>query len=281
MYHWLFPYLRPMSFVLRDGENEGGNGGGSAGGSFYQGGEGSGGEGGEGGNSGEGASAPDWLMEKYHVKGENDAIDVTASAQKQAEAYRELYGRFSKKTDDLRGEVLQDAVKEYGKTIGVPDDIDGYEYPEGVAPPSNEELDKGFREWAHRHNVAPEGFQELIEIYGQTFPDYEKELEALGPNADERLDAVNKWASKHLGDDHGSDLERLMTTASGVELVEKMMKMAGSSGFAPDGDGDAQPTALTREQIREMQADPKFGTDEGYTAKVRKAWSDFARRNNG
>lgn len=285
-----------MARLLREGE---GQGGGGAGQSFYKapeaGGGGSGeGAGGEGGGAGAGTGdggtgqgggeggegAPEWLMEKYLVKGENDAIDLNASAQKQAEAYRELYGRFSKKTDDLRAEVMQDAVKEYGKTIGVPEDIEGYQYPEGVQPPDNEELDKGFREWALKHNVSPQGFNELIsEVYAKTFPDYEKELEALGPNADARLETVNKWASKNL-EGFDKDLSRLMTTASGVAMVEKMMQLAGSSGFAPDDGGDPPPT-LTREQIREMQADPRFGQDESYTAKVRKAWKDFAKRNGG
>jgi hypothetical protein len=279
-----FPYLRPLALLLRDGESEGGSGGG---GGFYRAQEGAGGgsEGGEGDQSAEGGESgqsageqPEWLMEKYLVKGEDDAIDLSASAQKQAEAYRELYGRFSKKTDDLRAEVKDEAIKEYGKTIGVPEDVSEYEYPENIEAPA-EELDEGLRNWAQKHNVSKEGFQELIQdVYGQTLPNYEAEYEALGDNADERIDHVNKWLHKNVESEFEPQVKSLLTTAKGVEFVESMMKKAGSNGFAPDTDGESGNTPMTRDEIREMQADPRFGSDDAYTKKVRKAWSDFARR---
>lgn len=288
----IFPFLRPLARLLREGEGEGGSGGS---GSFYkapEGGEGSGGGegGGTGGGQGEGdppgggegggepPKAPEWLMEKYQVKGEDGSIDLNASAQKQAEGYRDLYGRFSKKTDDLRNDVKSEAIKEYGKTIGVPDDVSEYEYPESVTPPG-EDMDKDLRDWAQRHNVSKEGFQELIaDVYAKGFPDPQEENEKLGENAQDRIDHVNKWLHKNVDQKYEPQLRSLLTTAEGVELVESLMKKAGSNGFAPEDGGNTGNPPLTRDEIREMQADPRFGTDDAYTLKVRKAWSDFAAR---
>ena len=68
-----------------------------------------------------------------------------------------------------------------------------------------------------------------------------------------------------------------MTTAAGVELMETVMKMVSPKGFAPDDHGDAAKP-LTREGLREMQADPRYGQDETYTAEVSRKWDQFAQQ---
>ena len=92
---------------------------------------------------------PEWLLEKFN------------SPEDQAKAYNELYGAYSKKTNDLREEVKAEAASDYAKSLGVPEDINGYAYPEGFeAPP--EEVDQTLREWAKNNNVGEDAFKSLI-----------------------------------------------------------------------------------------------------------------------
>ena len=63
---------------------------------------------------------PDWLLPKYK------------SAEDQAKAYRDLYGRFSKKTEDLKGEVREEFEREWAEQQGIPEDLDGYKVPEDL-----------------------------------------------------------------------------------------------------------------------------------------------------
>lgn len=270
----------PFLAILREAEGEGGGDGAGDGGGDDKGGDPSffkadatkktadDGKGGEGKTkdpdfSGE-EGRPEWLKSKYKT------------VEDQAKAYNDLFSSFSKKTDDLRNEVKADMLAEYGKSIGVPDDVAGYEYPEGMQAP-NESVDQALREWAKENNVAPEAFKQLIGgIYAKTQPDFAKEKAALGPDAEKRAEEVSSWVNDTLDARFAPVVRSIMTTAAGVEFLEAII--AGpENNFAP-AKASPRQAPLTREQIRELQADPKFGTDLQYTEKVRQHWRDFASR---
>lgn len=273
-----FHQLIGLRAIMRDAADEGGGGGGGdpppegdpaagegggdsppegdKGKSFFKAGE-------KDGSGGEGGERPDWLMPQYK------------SAEDQAKAYRELYGRFSKKTDDLKAEVETKFQEEWIKGRGVPEEPDGYEYPEGYeAPPEN--VDAALRTWAKENQVGAEAFQKLIgDVYGLTQANAEAELEKLGKNAEARIERANDWVVANVDKEHYGVVSKVMTTAEGIAFVEAMMKATGQEGIMPDDDAGGGKT-LTRESIREMQADPRYQTDEGYQKKVRQAWNDFA-----
>jgi hypothetical protein len=208
---------------------------------------------------------PEWLLPKFR------------SPEDQAKAYSDLYGRFSTKTELLKAEVKAEAVAEYGKTIGVPDDPTAYEYPEGFKAPA-EPVDVALRSWAKENNVSPEGFQKLIaEVHGINQTSYQAELEKLGDRAPERIGEVNRWITRNVDKALFPEVERVMQTAAGVELIETLMGKTKSAGFAPQ-EGQQAPRAISREEIRAMQADPRFGEDDAYTAQVRQHWAEFAKR---
>lgn len=247
------------SFFAEGAADAGGQSGGDTGKQPEGSREGGGAPGAEGGED-----RPDWLLPKY------------GSVEDQAKAYRDLYGRFSQKTDALRAEVLADTVKDYAKTIGVPEDPGGYEYPEGFQAPA-ENVDKALREWAKSNNVSPDAFRSLVkDVHGMTVVNHQQEREKLGEKADERIADVNKWVNANIDKAHFGQVARIMTTAEGVAFLESVMDTGREGGFdGGDGGGDAGQE-LTRENIRLMQADPKFGVDEAYTQKVRGMWKQFA-----
>ncbi len=208
---------------------------------------------------------PDWLLDKFK------------SSEDQAKAYSDLYGAYSKKTEDLRAEVKEEAAQDYAKSLGVPDDASAYEYPEGFDAPA-EGVDQALRGWAKENNVPPEAFKSLIsDVYGQTQTNFEAERTKLGDNVDQRVSKLNKWVTSNIDEKHFDAVSKMMTTAQGVELMESMMNKGASRGFAPDDVGTSvQPKPLSRNEIRNLQSDARFGEDEDYTAMVRSRWQAFA-----
>ncbi len=210
---------------------------------------------------------PDWLLDKFN------------SAEDQAKGYSELYKSYSKKTDDLRQEIKAEVSENYAKELGVPDDIEGYEYPEGWEKP-DETIDNTLRSWAKENNIGADAFQSLIkDVYSQTQTNVEQEIGKLGEKAQTRIDAVNKWIGKNIDEKHYGTIRKVMSDAAGVEFFESMIKSTASSGFAPDDVGSSQTSKpLTRENIRNMQADARFGEDTDYTNEVRNMWQQFAKQ---
>lgn len=222
---------------------------------------------GETAGAGEGASdRPDWLLPKYN------------SVEDQAKAYRELYGQYSKKTDMLKAEVAEEWKANLAKELGVPDDPEGYAYPENMMPPA-ENVDQALRAWAKENNVSGEAFQKLIgEVYAQTLTNFELEKGKLGRDADARVEALNRWIGKNIDEKHYGVIAKTMASAEGVEFMEGIMEVMRDAGYAPESPVDSATKPLTREQIREMQADPRFGEDPAYTQMVRNHWKAYAER---
>lgn len=215
----------------------------------------------------EAEARPDWLLEKFN------------SPEDQAKAYNELYGAYSKKTDDLREEVKAEAAADYAKSLGVPESVDDYAYPEGFQAPA-EEVDQTLREWAKTNNVGEDAFKSLIsDVYAKTQTSFDAEVEKLGKNAESRIEKVNKWVSANVDEKHFEKVSNIMTDASGVEFFEYIMNKNADRGFAPDDIQTTQASKpLTRDSIREMQADPRFGENAEYTAMVRRNWEMYSKQ---
>ena len=167
---------------------------------------------------------------------------------------------------------------EWSKERGIPEDPLGYELPEDLNFQLGEDMEANLRTWALENQIGNEGFQQLLSVYNSALPNFEAEKEALGQNADDRVERVNNWLSKNVSEDHHDIIKGVMTTAKGVEFMEQMAGLISETNFAPET-GEARTMSLSKNEIREMQADPRYQTSDVYREKVRKAWQDYARRN--
>jgi len=214
---------------------------------------------------------PDWLLEKFKTP------------EDQAKAYQEMSKSFLKKTDDLRAEIkdeaTQDAMKKYMEERGVPEDLDGYTAPEDLNFKLSESLDGGLKEWAKENAIGKDGYENLLKLYNSNMPNPVAEKSLLGENADERIGEINRWLNANTSKDDHQIVEAIMTTAKGVEFMERFRDRMGDNNFAPSGTPQQSNAPKTRGDIRAMQADARFGDDPDYTAMVRGEWAEFAKRN--
>jgi len=210
-------------------------------------------------------------------------LEKFKSPEDQAKAYSEMSKSFLKKTDDLRAEIKDeataDAMKKYMEERGVPEDVAGYERPDDLNFKMTDDMDAGIKDWAKENAVGKEGYENLLKLYNANMPDPVKEKAALGENADDRIGEMNRWLNANTTKDDHQIVEAIMTTAKGVEFMERFRDKMGDNNFAP-GDVPTQSNApKTRGEIREMQADKRFGDDPDYTAMVRGEWAKFAKNN--
>ena len=266
----------PQIMFEGDGEGAGTGGEGGDGGSMFTPGKAEG----EGGEAAPEYTGPDFINEKY--RGAENPMEA------QAKAYAEAMGLVTKKRDDIKGEIegelretiTQEIKDAADKESGVPGEAKDYGYPEGLEAP-NEEIDTAFKDWAKSNGVSQEAFEELAQMYAQTLPDLSGEREKLGDNADARIAAMDDWGSKNIPESlHGAASE-IMSSAAGFEVMEHFMAAGRDAGYSPQGGVPAQ--ALTREQIRAKQNDPRYHEigkiDPAFQKEVQNDWATFAKRN--
>ena len=209
---------------------------------------------------------PEWLLPKYQNETE------------QAKAYRELYGKFSTKTEALRGEVKAEVEAALRAERQAPEQPDAYTYPEGFQAPG-EAVDKSLREWAHKNGVSNEAFASLVkDVHGQTVANHEAEKAKLGERAEARTQALNNWISKNVDPKHFPTLERVLVTAEAVELFEHLVDGKRSAGFMPDDSQREPEPELTRDSIRALQATPEYQNgDPAMRQKVSGLWARYGK----
>ena len=177
--------------------------------------------------------------------------------------YTELQSTFSKKMGAFKGAP------------------ESYELAEGIE--SNTRID-ALQEWGKENQVSNEALNSIIamdrEATAKATEAYVAEQkELLGKDADTRLTNISDWARANAGEDMMDAFNGMITSAKGVELMEKLMKV--SSGTAPAA--AASPTTThSRETLREMRfakdansGERRMSVDPQYRAKVEAAEAEF------
>ena len=210
-----------ICFAPEEGTGTGGDTGAAADGS-------AGGDKGAGGDAGA-ADRPEWVGEQFW------------DADK-----REIKGADLKKAFD---DLTAFKASEDSRRAAVPEKPDGYELklPADFKLGEGEQFDLDAtdplfafgREVAHKAGYDQAGFEELVGMYAQMRvaeakdlnAAVEKQMEALGPKARERREAVNTFLTAKLGKDAGAIFEHVLMTKTGVESVEKLMRLVSGGGM--------------------------------------------------
>jgi hypothetical protein len=190
---------------------------------------------------------PEWLPEKFE------------SPEAMAKSYGELESWKGKREDDLRSEIIsqmeQEAFSSRPATAG------DYAMPEIV----DEEMavDNALFQWwtnhAYENGYSQDEFEDGIQQFNDALeamqPDLEAETQALGDNADARIEAVSLWSQKFFPAEYEDVILGIGTSAKGIEMMEFLMQNVKDASVS----GDAGVSARTTEDdLRTKMQDPRY-----------------------
>ena len=204
------------------------------------------------------AEKPEWLEDKFWDKenGEIKTEDLNKS-------FSELQKQFSM--------GKHKAPSEYD--LSVMEDID-----------EDDELAKEFLDWAKENKPTQGAFDKLVTTFKtlsqqqveQDSINPEEEAKSLGPNSEQIINGIKTWGqglvSKGVwSDDDFEEFKVFAATANGINALNKVRKYYGEQTIptAPtDVDG-----SVSKQELYEMVADPKYKTDPNFRRKVEEQFS--------
>lgn len=182
------------------------------------------------------------------------AADKKADIKTKADEVVLLAGKFK------NAEELETGYKELTKKLTESGKIapDKYELalPEGLAlaDADNDPLLKSFDEVAKKHNLTNAAFNDLIALKLkadlESAPNYEAEVEKLGPKGMETLKGLSSFLSANLSKEEYIIAERMCATAEGVKVLDKLRGLTVNSTVpgAMGGDNSGKPSKEAAEE---------------------------------
>jgi hypothetical protein len=218
---------------------------------------------------------PDWLPAKF--KSEEDL----------AKSYRELERKQFTRRDEIKAELKGELEAEQSK--GLPKAPVDYTFTPIKAKDGKEiqlnpddPLTKWFQNVAWEMKIPQAKFEKLVGDYIKVDmtrgPDWAKEGEALGPQADQRLGRIDGWARGHLPQELYNTFARIPATAELVKMFEHVMTLSGEPSFVPDDSGAGFKENLTKDDLAAMMKDEKYWRekDPRFIAQVRAGFRKLA-----
>ncbi len=201
-----------------------------------------------------------------------------------AHSYNNLEKMVSGKQDAMREQVMAELTEEARSQA--PEEPSGYNLPPLVEGITEEMVESNpmtawWRDQCYERGYSEEDFQDGINKYIETMmsgqPNLEAEVERLGENATDRLNAVNAWASSYFPPEEYEVLAATLgQSAEGITILERMQ--AGLTGNRSQASQVAQPEReLGIDDVKQMMNDKRYfdqrHRDPAYVKKVDDAWN--------
>jgi len=145
----------------------------------------------------------------------------------------------------------------------------------------NDPLVKGYTDWAKKYGITQDAYEDLAKTFMETNADFVQRSQAniveekklLGNKAEERIGSVMKFGDTLksrgvLSDQELAEFDNMAGTALGIKVIEKIRSYYGEQPIAPIR--DTEELGMSKDEIRAMVGDPKYGKDPAFTIKVEK-----------
>jgi hypothetical protein len=145
------------------------------------------------------------------------------------------------------------------------------------------------REVAHQNQWTQKQFDENVRGYVARqiagLPKWSAEAEKLGPNADARHSRVDGFLRGNLSETTYKTFAQMPATANLITAIEEVMELAGHPKITDDTTAIPRET-LGRDELRKMQADPRYTGERGridpsYVARVRAGYRALSKNGSG
>ena len=200
---------------------------------------------------------PEFVQDKFW-----DADRKEVNLENLASSYNALEKKLGSRTEDLSKQIRQDLEQE--KLSKAPEEykVNLPELPENVdvSVSDDMELVQWWKDTAKQNGLSQEQFDQGVNAFVNnavaTLPDVNSEMEKLGDNAKERIEASELWSKKHLSPEAYNTFSSLAATADGVKVIEEIMKLTKDSPIP------TTPTQVSvtpnEDDLKSMLKDPRY-----------------------
>ena len=221
---------------------------------------------------------PDIIPEKFW-----NAETGEVKIDDMAKSYNHLEKFSTGKKDEMKESIIAELQAEAAE--GLPEKPEDYKLPELVEGINEEMVEANpLTEWwrghCHELGLPEEIFQQGVNRYTDVLlnaqPDLDGELKRLGENGQERVEAVNAWASTNFPPEEFEALQALGQSATGITALERIMDMQKSNMGRAEGVIKPEQE-LTIASVKEMMNDKRYfdsrHRDPSYVKQVDEAWA--------
>lgn len=202
------------------------------------------------------ATKPEYVQDKFW-----DETTKQVNIENLSSSYNTLESKLGSRTEDLTKQIRTDLEAE--KLKNVPES-----YKLNVPEMENTKLTvnadmpivKWWGETAKSVGLSQEqydsGVKAFVDNAVANLPNPDLEVQKLGDNGKERVEAASMWSKKHLSPDGYSSIANLASTADGVKVIEEMMKLTKDTNM-PTSQTQVDASA-TADDLKSMLNDPRY-----------------------
>ena len=200
---------------------------------------------------------PEYVQDKFW---NTDTKEV--NLENLASSYNALEKKLGSRTEDLSKQIRTDIEQE--KLTKTPEEykVNLPELPENVDVTVSDDMElvQWWKDTAKQNGLSQEQFDQGVNAFVNnavaTLPDVNAEMEKLGDNAKERIEASELWSKKNLSPESYSTFSSLAATAEGVKVIEEIMKLTKDSPIP------TTPTQVSvtpnEDDLKSMLQDPRY-----------------------
>jgi hypothetical protein len=202
-------------------------------------------------------SKPEYVQDKFW-----DVDRKEVNLENLASSYNALEKKLGSRTEDLSKQIRQDMELERLKNAPEAYKVNLPELPENVDVSVSDDMEivQWWKETAKKNGLSQDQFDEGVNMFinnaVSALPDINAEMQNLGDNAKERIEAAELWSKKNLSPSAYSTFSSIAATADGVKAIEEIMKLTKDSPI---------PTTPTQvsvtpdlQDLKSMMNDPRY-----------------------
>ena len=202
-------------------------------------------------------SKPEYVQDKFW-----DADRKEVNLENLASSYNALEKKLGSRTEDLSKQIRQDIELERLKNAPEAYKVNLPELPENVDVSVSDDMEivQWWKETAKKNGLSQDQFDEGVNMFINNaisaLPDINAEMQNLGDNARERIEAAELWSKKNLSPEAYNTFSSIAATANGVKAIEEIMKLTKDSPI---------PTTPTQvsvtpdlQDLKSMMNDPRY-----------------------
>ena len=203
---------------------------------------------------------PEYVQDKFW-----DADRKEVNLENLASSYNALEKKLGSRTEDLSKQIRTDLEQEKLQNIPEEYKVNLPELPENVDVSVSDDMEivQWWRDTAKKNGLSQQQFDEGVNAFVTnavaTLPDVNVEMEKLGSNAKERLEAAELWSKKYLSPESYDAFSKLAATAEGVTAVEEIMRLTKDTSMPTTPTQVSVTPDLT--DLKSMMSDPRYWKD--------------------